>query len=201
MKRKDRNCIILASGNGSNAVNLINHFMINKKGNHRVKISAVISNIGSAPVIGKVKELAPAMPIFVIPFKNISEREGFEEKLSRIIADYRVDFIILAGFMKVLSEDFVLKYPRRIINIHPSLLPKFKGKDAIIKAFENGEKYTGVTVHFVTPEVDSGPVILQERVRIEEKDSVESLEERIHRVEHRIYPDALEQAIKNESDG
>ena len=106
--------------------------------------------------------------------------------------DYNVGLIVLAGFMKVLSKGFVSKFPYRIINIHPSLLPSFKGKDAIKRAYDYGVKYTGVTVHYVTEEVDSGPIILQEVVKIEEGDNILSLEAKIHKVEHKIYPVAME---------
>ena len=126
-----KNCVILASGNGSNALNLIDKFYHGKKGDIRINIAAVVSNIADAPVVIKVKEKAPGIPVFVIPFAALHERGGFENELDGIIARYEIDYIILAGFMTVLSKEFVSKFPRRIINIHPSLLPAFKGKDAI----------------------------------------------------------------------
>lgn len=187
----NKNCIILASGNGSNALNIINYFLINKK-NKGINIAAVVSNIATAPVIEKVKKLTPLIPVFVIPFNNLSERGVFESELKKIIINYNIGLIVLAGFMKVLSKEFVSKFPHKIINIHPSLLPSFKGKDAIKKAYDYGVKYTGVTVHYVTEEVDSGPIILQEVVKIEERDNIESLEAKIHKIEHEIYPVALE---------
>ncbi len=192
--QNDKNCIILASGNGSNALNIINYFTSNKaikdkSGN--INIVAVISNIATAPVIGKVKKVAPLIPIFVIPFSSSSERGMFESELERIVADYNAEFIIFAGFMMILSKEFVSKFPHRIINIHPSLLPSFKGRDAIRRAYNYGVKYTGVTVHYVTEEVDSGPIILQEAVKIEKWDDIESLETKIHEVEHVIYPAAI----------
>ncbi|MHB1698143.1 MAG: phosphoribosylglycinamide formyltransferase [bacterium] len=186
-----RNCIILASGNGSNALNLIDK--LNNSGS--VNIAAVVSNVAGAPVVDKVKKNTPAVPVFVIPFASVSERENFESELENIIKKYKVDYIVLAGFMKILSKEFVSKFPCKIINIHPSLLPAFKGKDAIKKAFEYGVKYTGVTVHYVTPEIDAGPVIFQEVVKIEETDSVESLEAKVHKTEHKIYPIALESVV------
>lgn len=192
--KKGKNCVILASGNGSNALNLINKFYIEKKESGGINIAAVVSNIPSAPVIDKVRKQTPFIPVFVVSFTVLSERENFETRLCDIIGKYEIDYIVLAGFMKILSGEFVSKYPRRIINIHPSLLPAFKGKDAIKKAFEYGVKYTGVTVHYVTPEIDSGPIILQETVKIEETDSAQSLEAKVHEIEHKIYPVALELA-------
>ena len=190
-----KNCIILASGNGSNALNLINKFYMSKTGSGLVNISAVVSNIEGAPVIGKVKKNSPDIPIFTIPFTSLSERKLFESALENIIEKYKIKYIILAGFMKILSKEFVSKFPYKIINIHPSLLPAFKGRDAIKNAFEYGVKYTGVTVHYVTQEVDAGPIICQEIVKIEDSDTVESLEAKVHKAEHKIYPVAIEIAL------
>ncbi|MDA8402170.1 MAG: phosphoribosylglycinamide formyltransferase [Deltaproteobacteria bacterium] len=190
-----KNCIILASGNGSNALNLINKFYMSKTGSGLVNISAVVSNIEGAPVIGKVKKTSPDIPIFTIPFTSLSERKLFESALENIIEKYKIKYIILAGFMKILSKEFVSKFPYKIINIHPSLLPAFKGRDAIKNAFEYGVKYTGVTVHYVTQEVDAGPIICQEIVKIEDSDTVESLEAKVHKAEHKIYPVAIEIAL------
>ncbi|RZV36695.1 MAG: phosphoribosylglycinamide formyltransferase [Candidatus Acidulodesulfobacterium acidiphilum] len=193
--QKKINCIILASGNGSNALNLIRIFHIDTKEHKNaacsINISAVVSNIENAPVIEKVRLAAPDIPVFFLPYASFSEREYFEKELESIIRKYNINCIILAGFMKILSKEFVSKFHKKIINIHPSLLPAFKGKDAIKSAFDYGVKYTGVTVHYVTPEVDAGPIICQEVVKIEETDTVESLELKIHDTEHKIYPAAL----------
>ena len=118
-----KNCIILASGNGSNALNLINRFYINKTGSSLINISAIVSNVEGAPVINKVKKTAPDVPVLILPYTSVSERERFESELEGIIKKYKADYIILAGFMKILSEEFVSKFPYKIINIHPSLLP------------------------------------------------------------------------------
>ena len=190
-----KNCIILASGNGSNALNLIDRFYTGKSGSGLVNISAVVSNIEGAPVIDKVKKTAPGIPIFTIPFTSLSERKLFESGLESIIEKYKIKYIILAGFMKILSKEFVSKFSYKIINIHPSLLPAFKGRDAIKNAFEYGVKYTGVTVHYVTQEVDAGPIICQEVVKIDDSDTVESLEVKVHKAEHKIYPVAIEAAL------
>lgn len=192
--QNDKNCIVLASGNGSNALNIINYFAPNEANKDlgiKINIVAIVSNTATAPVIEKVKKTAPCIPVFIIPFNSMSERDMFESELERIITDYNVEFIILAGFMRVLSGKFVSKFPRKIINIHPSLLPSFKGRDAIKKAYNYGVKYTGVTVHYVTEDVDSGPIILQETVKIEDQDDIKSLEAKIHEIEHAIYPAAI----------
>lgn len=192
-----KNCVILASGNGSNCLNLISKFYSGKNNRSSIGITAVVSNIENAPVIEKVKKNAPDIPVFTIPFTSVSERECFEKELENIIEKYKIKYIILAGFMKILSKDFVAKFPFRIINIHPSLLPAFKGKDAIRNAFEYGVKYTGVTVHYVTSEVDAGPIICQEIVKIDDSDTVESLEAKIHKAEHKIYPAGVEMAFSD----
>ena len=198
--QKKINCIILASGNGSNALNLIRIFHIDGKEHEsaacNINISAVVSNIENAPVIEKVRIVAPDIPVFFLPYASVSERKYFEKELESIIRKYNIDCIILAGFMRILSKEFVSKFHKKIINIHPSLLPAFKGKDAIKSAFDYGVKYTGVTVHYVTPEVDAGPIICQEVVKIEEADTVESLELKIHDIEHKIYPAALKKIFR-----
>ena len=184
-----KNIIILASGNGSNAVNIIRYF---SKNGSKVNISAVVSNIPDAPVINKVRNMENPVTVFTVPFTKNTEIITFEKKITEIVESYGIDYIVLAGFMKVLSKEFVSRYEWRIINIHPSLLPAFKGKDAIKDAFNYGVKFTGVTIHFVTSEVDSGPVIMQGVLMINEEDSLSALESKVHALEYRMYPLALE---------
>ena len=123
--------------------------------------------------------------------ENFKTREDFENKIINQLEKDNIELICLAGFMRVLSPEFVKRYKNRILNIHPALLPSFKGAEAIKDAFEHGVKITGVTVHFATKELDSGPIILQEAVRIEEDDTQETLEQKIHAVEHKLYPEAI----------
>ncbi len=199
MKNFHKNIIILASGNGTNAVNIINHFANKTNKNtlldsklSNISIKALVCNNPGAPVLNKVKNLNGDIKLCYIPFGKAAERAAFEKELSGIVDEYKIDYIILAGFMKILSDDFVLKNLNKIINIHPSLLPAFKGKNSIKDAFEYGVKVTGVTIHFVIPAIDSGPIILQEPVIIEENDTVELLEEKIHKLEHKMYIKAIE---------
>ena len=123
--------------------------------------------------------------------ENFKTREDFENKIINQLEKDNIELICLAGFMRVLSPEFVKRYKNRRLNIHPALLPSFKGAEAIKDAFEHGVKITGVTVHFATKELDSGPIILQEAVRIEEDDTQETLEQKIHAVEHKLYPEAI----------
>ncbi|MCX5706345.1 MAG: phosphoribosylglycinamide formyltransferase, partial [Candidatus Omnitrophica bacterium] len=107
------------------------------------------------------------------------------------LKENNIDLIVLAGFMRILSSGFVNAYRGRIINIHPALLPFFKGEEGIKDAFNYGVKVTGVTVHFVDEEMDHGAIILQKEIRIEESDTLELLEAKIHKVEHKLYPEAI----------
>ena len=192
MKNFHKNIIILASGNGSNAINIINNFSSANSSVSKISIKALVCNNPDAPIIDKVKNMYADINLYCLPFKKAAERTLFEKGLTEIINKYKIDYIILAGFMKILSNDFVLKNLNKIINIHPSLLPAFKGTQAIKDAFDYGVKVTGVTIHFVIPEIDSGPIILQEPVIIEEDDTIETLEEKIHKLEHKMYIKVLE---------
>jgi phosphoribosylglycinamide formyltransferase-1 len=123
--------------------------------------------------------------------QDFSSRTDFEAAIIQRLKYYKIDLIALAGFMRMLSPAFVKKYRKRILNIHPSLLPAFKGAHAIKDAFEHKAPFTGVTVHFVDEQMDHGPVILQERIEIRSKDNLASLEKRIHALEHQLYPQAI----------
>ena len=123
--------------------------------------------------------------------EGFDSREEYDEAIIEQLDKEGIEFIVLAGFMRILSAGFVDKYYGKIVNIHPSLLPAFKGTHGIRDAFEQGADTTGVTVHFVDRDLDAGPIILQEEVKIEEADTLESLEEKIHVVEHKLYPKAV----------
>jgi len=123
--------------------------------------------------------------------KRFDSKESFEAEIRRHLKRKKIDFLLLAGFMRILSPAFVKAYKGRILNIHPALLPRFAGAQAIRDAWEAKVKKTGVTVHFVDEGVDTGPVILQREVSIEENESLESLEKKIHDVEYEIYPEAI----------
>ncbi len=152
------------------------------------RISLVVSNRPDARGLDLARKMG--LNARYIPSQGRT-REEFEHDLLAALAEKQVDVICLAGFMRVLSADFVRRFPQRILNIHPSLLPAFPGIDAQKQALEYGVKFTGCTVHFVDETVDAGPVILQAVVTIEDGDTVETLSERILREEHRIYTQAL----------
>ena len=127
----------------------------------------------------------------VVDRKKFPSRETFGSEIERHLARKKIDYILLSGFMRVLSPVFVKAHPKRILNIHPALLPKFPGAHAIRDAWEAKAKVTGVTVHFVDEGVDTGPIILQREVRVEPGETLESLEKKIHAVEYDLYPEAL----------
>ncbi|MBN1405915.1 MAG: phosphoribosylglycinamide formyltransferase [Candidatus Omnitrophica bacterium] len=131
------------------------------------------------------------IPTLLALRENFKTREDFENKIIRELDNQEIGLVCLAGFMRILTPEFIERYKDRVINVHPSLLPSFKGTSGIKDAFEYAVKITGVTVHFVTQELDSGPIILQEPVKIESTDTEKTLEEKIHAVEHRLYPEAI----------
>ncbi len=184
--------LILASGRGSNALNLINRF----SGSGVARVVALVSNVPHAPVVSAVNSFDPDVSVIVVPFSIGWERAAFEEALEEIIDGEHIDYVLLAGFNRILSEGFVQRHMYRILNIHPSLLPRFKGIDAIERAFLSGVEKTGVTVHFATKDVDSGPIIMQKEVRIEEHDSLEDLTAKIHALEHMMYPHCVELLVE-----
>jgi len=135
----------------------------------------------------------------IVDRKRFDSKPAFEAEIRRHLKRKKIDFIVLAGFMKILSPDFVRAYRRRIVNIHPALLPKFPGGHAIKDAWEAKVKKTGVTVHFVDEGVDTGPVILQREVAVDVNDTLESLEKKIHETEYQLYPEALKLVLEGKA--
>ncbi len=174
---------VLVSGSGSNLQAIIDAQIPN------LEISLVISNNPKAYALERIEKYN--IKSVVIDHKKYSNREDFEEEIIRTIEPYRIDLIALAGFMRILSPYFVRPYKHRIMNIHPALLPSFPGINSVKEALEYGVKFTGCTVHFVDEGVDTGPIILQAVVPIYDKDTEETLLERVHNEEHRIYPEAI----------
>lgn len=172
---------ILISGHGTNMLALIERF---RSGETPGEVVFVASDNPEAPGLEKASALGVRTRIY--PYRE-KGRKVCEEAMRKDLAANGVDWIILAGFMKVLSPDFVSAFSGKIVNIHPSLLPSFPGVDAIGQAWRYGVKLTGVTVHLVDEKVDHGPILAQEALRIDEGESMESLESRVHELEHRLY--------------
>jgi phosphoribosylglycinamide formyltransferase-1 len=182
-----RRVAILISGRGSNMAALI---QAASAPDYPAEIVAVISNRADAPGLAKAEAGGvPAMAVESKPFGK--DRAGFEAALQAVLDRERVELICLAGFMRLFTASFVQRWHGRMLNIHPSLLPSFPGLDPHGQALRAGVKISGATVHFVIPETDAGPILMQGAVAVSDHDTSETLAERILEVEHRIYPDAL----------
>ncbi len=177
---------ILISGRGSNMATLIDAA---KAPDYPAEIVGVLSNKASAPGL----EVAAAHGIATASLaqSKFPSRDMFEDTMTQVLESWETDIVCLAGFMRILGEDFVTRWHGRMINIHPSLLPAYKGLHTHERVLEDGAKEHGCTVHFVTPGLDEGPAILQARVPVVADDTVDTLSARVLVEEHRIYPEAL----------
>jgi len=185
------NIAVFASGRGTNFGAIIRAV---KKGRLEANLSLLISDSPKAGAIGRAKRAG--VKVALVKREDFASKNDFENKIIEHLENEKIDLIVLAGFMRLLGPELVQKYKGRILNIHPAILPSFKGAHGIGDAFNYGAKVTGVTVHFVDEDVDHGPIILQEAVRIREDDTLESLEARIHKIEHAIYPLAIKLFIE-----
>jgi phosphoribosylglycinamide formyltransferase-1 len=182
-----RRVAILISGRGSNMAALI---AAAQTQDFPAEIAVVISNRPDA--LGLEKAAASGVPTVAIDSKPFGkDRAAFEAVLQRALDEHRIELICLGGFMRLLSAEFVQRWYGRMLNIHPSLLPSFPGLDPHGQALRAGVKISGATVHFVIPETDAGPIVMQGAVAVRDDDTPETLAARILEIEHRIYPDAL----------
>jgi phosphoribosylglycinamide formyltransferase-1 len=177
---------VLLSGRGSNFEALADSIASGRLPN--AEIALVLSNREGAPGIESAR--ARGIESRVIPSKGL-EREAYDKQVVAALREKTVDLVCLAGFMRLLSSYFVAAFPKRILNIHPSLLPAFPGLEAQRQALEHGVKFSGCTVHFVDEHLDAGPIVLQAAVPVEDGDSAATLSERILAEEHRIYTEAV----------
>lgn len=163
--------------------------------NGRIPAQAVvvISDNPQAGAIAKARNYG--VPVEIVDRKGFPGKMEFEAAIAKHLDCYQVDYGVLAGFMRILSPEFVRRYQGKIINIHPSLLPAFPGAHGIRDAFKAKAKETGVTVHFVNESVDGGPVILRQKVVIDSGDTLETLEKKIHAVEYQLFPEALRRVL------
>lgn len=180
------NVVVLISGSGSNLQALIDS--IANDGNP-ARIAAVISN--RADAYGLVRAQNAGIATTVLDHKGFAGREAFDAALIETIDAHAPDLVILAGFMRILTSDFVRHYQGRLLNIHPSLLPNYKGLHTHQRVIEAGDAEHGCSVHFVTEELDGGPLVVQAVLPVRAGDTAESLAERVHQQEHRIYPLAM----------
>lgn len=177
---------VLISGRGSNMRSLI---AAAAAPDFPAEIALVISNIGSAQGVQFAADAD--IPAEIIPHKAFASREAFDRAVSAHLEEARIDIVCLAGFMRILSDWFATRWQGRLINIHPSLLPLFKGTHVHEQALQAGVRVSGCTVHFVVPELDAGPIIDQAVVRVEPGDTPDSLAARVLVEEHKLYPAAL----------
>ena len=182
---------IFVSGNGTNMENLIRAA---REGKVPAEIELVISDNPAAGAIAKAEQYG--VKVRIVERKNFASKQEFEDEITWYLQENKIDFVALAGFMKILSPEFVKRYWGRIVNVHPAYLPHFPGAHAIKEAFEAKVAETGVTVHFVDAGVDTGPVILQRKVPVHPDDTVEELETRVHAAEYEIYPEALKLVLE-----
>ena len=177
---------VLLSGRGSNFEALADSVAASRIPN--AEIAIVISNREGAPGIQRAE--SRGIKTRVIPSKGL-ERETYDRQVAAVLDEHKVDLVCLAGYTRLLSPYFVAKFPNRILNIHPSLLPSFPGLESQHQALEYGVKFAGCTVHFVDENLDAGPIVIQAVVPVEDKDTEESLSARILKEEHRIYSEAV----------
>lgn len=180
-----KNIAVFASGRGTNFGAIIRAV---KKGKIQANLSLLVCDNPKAGAIGRAKRTG--IKVALVKREDFANKEDFAAKIIAHLEENKIDLIVLAGFMRLLTPEFVRRYAGRILNIHPALLPSFKGTEAIKDALDYGVGVTGVTVHFVDEKIDHGPIILQKAIQIQE-DTLESLEKKIHKIEHYLYPEAI----------
>lgn len=180
------NIALLCSGSGTNLQAIIDKV---NDGYIPAKIALVLSDNSKALALSRAK--TAGIETVVLNPKDYKAREDFDKEVIKDLKKREVELVVLAGFMRLLSPYFIKEYKNRIINIHPALLPSFKGTHGIKDALDYAVKITGATVHFVDERLDNGPIILQSAVEVKDDDTEETLLERVHKEEHRIYPEAV----------
>ena len=174
---------VFISGKGSNLENLIKY---SKKKTSPIVIKLIISNSQKSKGLKYSKKFNIKKNVI-----NFKKKKLAEIKILKLLNESKINFICLAGFMKILSKSFIKKFKGKIVNIHPSLLPKYKGLNTHKKVLENKEKFTGCTVHYVNSKLDSGKIILQRKVKIKKRDSIKTLSAKVLLQEHKLYPAAI----------
>ena len=186
-----KNIAVFASGSGSNFEAIATAA---KNGVINANISLLVCDKPEAKVISRAKRLG--VPVLMCSPQDYPSRAHHEKRILSALEETGVEFIALAGYMRIIGDTLLSAYGGKIINIHPSILPEFPGMDAIAKAFNSGATETGVTVHYIDEGVDTGPVIAQRGVKILPGDTLETLEERVHAVEHELYVEVLKKILQ-----
>ncbi len=178
---------VFVSGNGSNLQAIIDAV---KAGTITAELALVFSNNAKAFALERAKEAGIETLCFLS--KDYATPQSYERDIVMRLRELDIDFIVLAGFMKIFTAYFIKEFPNQILNIHPSLLPAFKGKDGIKDTFTYGTKIAGVTIHFVNDKMDAGPIVMQEAFAVADGIKLEELEEKVHQLEHQMYPKAIQ---------
>jgi phosphoribosylglycinamide formyltransferase 1 len=183
---------IFASGSGTNFQAILD---ATSKNRLNAEIALLVCDRPGAKVIERAERAG--VRTFVFSPKDYESKQDFEKKIIQQLQAMKIELVVLAGYMRLIGDTLLAAYKNKIINIHPSLLPSFPGKDAIGQAFRAGVRITGITVHYVDEGMDTGPIISQTEIEIEESETIDSLEKKIHHVEHRFYPDVLNSLVEN----
>lgn len=180
------NIAVFASGRGTNFSAIVKAV---RAGRIKANLSLLVCDNPKAGVLVRAKKAG--VKTALVKREDYPAKKDFEKEIIRHLRENKIGLIVMAGYMRILGPEIIRRYRNKILNIHPALLPSFKGASGIKDAFDYGVKITGVTAHFVDEKLDNGPIILQEPVRINKGDTLESLEERIHKAEHKLYPGAI----------
>jgi phosphoribosylglycinamide formyltransferase-1 len=199
-----RKVAVFASGSGSNYEALMNSLQQNTRQDDAVthleedgvEVALLVTDKPQAYVIVRAQKWGT--PTFAVSAKDFTSKKDFEERILVELKKHNVDFIVLAGYMRILGPTLLQGYMGRILNIHPSLLPAFPGKDAIGQAIDYGVQITGITIHFVDEGMDTGPIIYQEAISIDQDETKESLAQKMQKVEHQNYPLIIQQCVNGE---
>lgn len=183
---------VFASGSGSNFAALVEAVQNDVIKN--AEITLLITDKENVYALERAKNYGIKAKTFVP--KNFKSKEDYEQEILQVLEEENIAFVVLAGYMRLIGKTLLNSYEGRMINIHPSLLPAFKGKDAIQMALDYGVKYTGVSIHWVDSGMDSGKIIAQEVVRIEEDETYETLAKKIHAIEHKLYPKVVASIVE-----
>lgn len=178
---------VLISGSGSNLQSLIDHI---QEGTLNARISLVVSSRPDAYGIERAKKAG--IPVLVLNREVYADVAAANKRIADALKEAGAEYVVMAGYMRMVTAEVLDAFPDRVVNLHPALLPSFKGAHAIQDAFDFGVKVTGVTVHFANADYDKGPIIAQRAVEVREGDTVEALEARIHAVEHELYPHVIQ---------
>ena len=185
---------IFASGSGSNFQAIVESY---QKGEIAGELACLFCDQPGAYVIERAQ--VADVPYYVLGKKKEETKAQYEEKILSLLKSEEIDLIVLAGYMKIIGNQLLEAFPNRIVNLHPSLLPKFPGKQGILDAYQSDEKQTGITIHLVDQGVDTGPIIFQASIEKQENETLESLESRIHELEHRYFPKIIGEFIREKT--